>query len=195
MNTATFPKSIEGVPYRWITQPLSTARVDGKTYKRGGRVAVIDCPIPGWADALIYQPDDESWWDDLPPDANIRAALRRPARNGVDLIGYALPLRNQPSELQAHIQSLQPQQLDIDPWDTPEPTEQPTGGWADAIKEAAQKRKRNKEGGRLADRRPHGCTDEALMMMLERIANAKGCRVCDVVNEFLWEGVNKRLQA
>ena len=49
----------------------------------------------------------------LPCRAKSPSSLRGPARNGEDLIGYALPLRNQPTELQEHIQGLQPKQVKL----------------------------------------------------------------------------------
>lgn len=181
MHTLTaFPKSIEGVPYRWISQPLSVASLEGRTYKRGGRTAVMHCPVPGFDDVLIYQPDGEDWWDQLPPDTAIRAAIRGPARNGADLIGYALPLRNQPSELQRHMGGV-PQQLEI-----PEPAP-----WAEAIQEGREHRQRS---DRQRDRRPRGTTDEELMLMVERIAKAHQVRACDAVNMLLREAIDNRLR-
>jgi hypothetical protein len=196
MNTDTHPKSIEGTPYRWLSRPLTVARVDGRTYKSGGKVAILNCPVPGWTDVQVYAPDEEDWWDNVPSDSCIRAAVRGPSRRGDDLIAYALPLRNQPSALQAYINSLQPQQLAL-----PEPPAD--HDWAAAFTEGMKRRSTakgnpkpsSKELGRMADRRPHGRTDENLMLMLERIANARDAKVCDVINDLLREGVNRRLQS
>jgi hypothetical protein len=196
MNISTHPKSIEGTPYRWLSRPLTVARVDGRTYKSGGKVAVLNCPVPGWTDVQVYAPDEEDWWDNVPSDSCIRAAVRGPSRRGDDLIAYALPLRNQPSALQAYIKGLQPAQVA-----PPEPEQ--THEWADAFhaglqhQQAAKTAARfdRKSQGRLADRRPHGRTDESLMLMLERVATARQAKVCDVINDLLWEGVNRRLQS
>ena len=38
---STYPKSIQGVPYRWLTRPLTTSSVGGRTYKAGGKVAIL----------------------------------------------------------------------------------------------------------------------------------------------------------
>ena len=57
----------------------------------------------GFADVLVYEPDTEDWWRVVPADVVIRAAIRGPAQNGSDLIAWALPLANQPSETQRRI--------------------------------------------------------------------------------------------
>ena len=181
--TTTQPKSIEGVPTRWFSRPLTTCRVGGKTYKAGGKVAVLNCPVPGWVCVQVYAPDDEEWWDSVPSDMPIRAAIRNAARNGEDLIGYALPLRNQPSALQQHIKGLAPAEC------PPEP-KQP---WADAFYEGL--RRRNQKPEKLVERRPRGIKDEELMQALEMVAKASGHRVCDEVNALLWEAVNARLRS
>ena len=171
--TITCPKSIQGVPYRWFTKPLTTSQVDGKTYKAGGKVAILQCPVPGWSDVMVFQPDDEDWWDNLPSDVAIRAAIRGPARNGNDLIGYALPLRNQPSELQEHIKGLQPQQVkpprQVELSLTPKPR--------------LQKRQK--------DRRPSGSNDDALVGLLELAARDRNCKVYQLVDELLWQAVQE----
>jgi hypothetical protein len=186
----TYPKSIEGTPYRWLSRPLTTARVNGRTYKAGGKVAILTCPVPGWTDVQVYQPDEEDWWDNLPPDLPIRAAVRGPSRHGDDLIGYALPLRNQPSELQRHINGLTAEQLP-----PPEPTPEPEHPWADAFYEGLRRREAKRQPAEpLVERRPRGVKDEELMRMIEQIAKTSGCRVCDTVNALLWEAVNGRLR-
>jgi hypothetical protein len=181
----TYPKSIEGTPYRWLSRPLTTARLNGRTYKSGGKVAILSCPVPGWADVQVYQPDEEDWWDSLPPDEPIRAAVRGPSRRGDDLIAYALPLRNQPTELQRHIKGLTAEQLPL-----PEPPPESEHPWADAFYEGLRRR----ESQRLVERRPRGVKDEELMRLLEQIAKTSGNRVCDTVNALLWEAVNRRLR-
>ena len=181
--TTTQPKSIEGVPTRWFSRPLTTCRVDGKTYKAGGKVAVLNCPVPGWLFVQVYGPDDEDWWDSVPSDMPIRAAIRNAARNGEDLIGYALPLRNQPTALQQHIKGLAPAEC------PPEP-EHP---WADAFCEGL--RHRAAKAQQLVERRPRGVKDEDLMQALELVAKASGRRICDEVNALLWEAVNARLRS
>jgi hypothetical protein len=179
MTTKTYPKSIEGVPYRWIGTPQTVARVDGHTYKSGGRTAVLNCPVPGWHDVLVYEPDSEDWWDLLPSDARIRAAVRGPARNGEDLVGYALPLRNQPSELQAYIREQQGrQQVAAEPEAVIEQPEL-------VFEEAAKPRLK-----RQSDRRPRGTHDDGLLCILEELAARKNVRVCDLVNELLWRAVD-----
>ena len=166
MNQA-IPSSIQGVPYRWVTRPLTSSRLNGKTYKAGGKVAILQCPVPGWSDVMVFQPDDEDWWDDLPSDVSIRAAIRGPARNGDDLIGYALPLRNQPSELQEHIQGLQPKQVEL------------------PLTRKPRLQKRQK------DRRPRGSHDDALLGLLELTARDRNCEVHQLVNELLWQAVQE----
>jgi len=58
-----------------------------------------------WNDVLVYQPDmdGDKWWDLVPRNTVIRVSIREVAKNKQDLIGFALPLKNQPSELQALI--------------------------------------------------------------------------------------------
>jgi len=184
-QSIAYPKSIEGVPTRWFSRPLSTCRFNGHTYKAGGKVAVLNCPVPGWLYVQVYQPDEEDWWGSVPPDVPIRAAIRKAARNGEDLIGYALPLRNQPSELQRHIKGLTAEQLPL-----PEPPPAPEHPWADAFYDGLRRR----ESQRLVERRPRGIKDEELMRMIEHIAKTSGNRVCDTVNALLWEAVNSRLR-
>lgn len=181
MTTKTYPKSIEGVPYRWIGTPQTIARVDGHTYKSGGRTAVMNCPVPGWHDVLVYEPDQEDWWGLLPSDARIRAAVRGPARNGEDLVGYALPLRNQPTELQVYIREARLQAAPA-PEPQPEPVvEQPELVFAEAEKPRLK---------RQVDRRPRGVHDDGLLCILEELAARKDVRVCDLVNELLWRAVD-----
>jgi len=95
----TVPKNIEAIPYRWFTSKQTDA--NGK--KQGGKVAVMHSEHKGFADVLVYEPDNEDWWAIVPSTVPIRAAIRGPAQNGNDLIAWALPLANQPSETQASI--------------------------------------------------------------------------------------------
>ena len=60
-------------------------------------------PVEGFVDVMVFEPDNEDWWSVVPSNMPIRAAVRGPAQNGNDLIAWALPLANQPSELQAAI--------------------------------------------------------------------------------------------
>lgn len=99
MTTSTTPKNIEAVPYRWFNTTRSVK--EGK--KQGGKVAVMHSDAPGFADVLVYEPDHEDWWRVVPSDVTIRAAIRGPAQNGSDLIAWALPLVNQPTETQKRI--------------------------------------------------------------------------------------------
>ncbi len=176
------------MPSRWFSRPLTTCRHNGRIYKAGGKVAVLTCPVPGWLYVQVYQPDNEDWWDSVPPDVPIRAAIRKAARNGEDLIAYALPLRNQPSALQKHIRGLTAQQLPM-PDPKPAPLAEPGHPWADAFYEGLRRRQEKRQ----VERRPRGATDEGLMQMVERIATATDERVCDTVNKLLWEAVNARL--
>lgn len=98
-TTINYPKSIEAVPYRW--RNLEQAVKNGK--KQGGKTAFMHSPIEGFADVIVFEPDHEDWWAIVPSTVPIRAAIRGPAQNGNDLIAWALPLANQPSETQAAI--------------------------------------------------------------------------------------------
>lgn len=98
-ETTTYPKSIEAVPYRW--RNLEQTVKNGK--KQGGKTAFMHSPIQGFVDVIIFEPDHEDWWAIVPSTVPIRAAIRGPAQNGNDLIAWALPLANQPSETQAAI--------------------------------------------------------------------------------------------
>lgn len=98
-ETINYPKSIEAVPYRW--RNLEQSVRNGK--KQGGKTAFMHSPIEGFADVMVFEPDHEDWWAVVPSTVPIRAAIRGPAQNGNDLIAWALPLANQPSETQAAI--------------------------------------------------------------------------------------------
>lgn len=98
-ETTTYPKSIEAIPYRW--RNLEQTVKGGK--KQGGKTAFMYSPIPSFVDVMVFEPDNEDWWGIVPSNMPIRAAIRGPANNGNDLIAWALPLANQPSELQAAI--------------------------------------------------------------------------------------------
>jgi hypothetical protein len=105
MTTTNFPKSIEAPIIRFFHTPVSW----DKGVKNGGMTAVVKLPTDqnkeGWNDVLVYEPDSpgESWWDLVPRKSVIRVSIREVAKNKQDLIGFALPLQNQPSELQALI--------------------------------------------------------------------------------------------
>jgi len=105
MTTTNFPKSIEAPILRFFHSPVTWA----KGVKNGGMTAVVKLPddqnADGWNDVLVYEPDspDESWWDLISRGTVIRVSIREVAKNRQDLIGFALPLKNQPSELQALI--------------------------------------------------------------------------------------------
>lgn len=104
-NTASYPKSIEAVPYRW--RNLEQTVKNGK--KQGGKTAFMHSPEEGFADVMVFEPDNEDWWDIVPSDVVIRAAIRGPANNGNDLIAWALPLANQPTETQQRIKERKPE--------------------------------------------------------------------------------------
>jgi hypothetical protein len=105
MTTTNFPKSVEAPIIRFFHTPVSWS----KGVKNGGMTAVVKLPdeknTEGWNDVLVYEPDSpgESWWDLVPRKSVIRVSIREVAKNKQDLIGFALPLQNQPSELQALI--------------------------------------------------------------------------------------------
>jgi hypothetical protein len=105
MSTSTTPKNIEAIPYRWF----NTTRTLNGDKKQGGKVAVMHANTPGFADVLVYEPDHEDWWRVVPSDVVIRAAIRGPAQNGSDLIAWALPLANQPTETQQRIKERIPE--------------------------------------------------------------------------------------
>jgi len=106
MTTATtLPANIEAIPYRWF----QTARTVNNGKKHGGKVAVMHSDHKGFADVLVYEPDTEDWWRVVPSDVVIRAAIRGPAQNGSDLIAWALPLANQPTETQKRIKERIPE--------------------------------------------------------------------------------------
>ena len=98
-ETINYPKSIEAVPYRW--RNLEQTVKNGK--KQGGKTAFMHSPVERFADVIVFEPDHEDWWALVPSTVPIRAAIRGPAQNGNDLIAWALPLANQPSETQAAI--------------------------------------------------------------------------------------------
>jgi hypothetical protein len=100
-ETTTYPKSIEAVPYRWHN--LEQTVKNGK--KQGGKTAFMHSPVEGFDDVMVFEPDNEDWWGIVPSNMLIRVAVRGPAQNGNDLIAWALPLANQPSELQAAIKA------------------------------------------------------------------------------------------
>ena len=107
MTTANFPKSVEAPILRFFQSPVSW----DKGVKNGGLTAVVKLPdeknTEGWNDVLVYESDDPtaSWWNLVSRGTVIRVSIREVAKNGQDLIGFALPLQNQPSELQAIIAS------------------------------------------------------------------------------------------
>ena len=101
-ETINYPKSIEAVPYRW--RNFQQTVKNGK--KQSGKTAFMHSPVEGFDDVIVFEPDHEDWWAIVPSTALIRAAIRGPADNGNDLIAYALPLANQPSETQAAIKEL-----------------------------------------------------------------------------------------
>lgn len=105
MTTTNFPKSVEAPIIRFFHSPVSW----DKGVKNGGMTAVVKLPADqnegGWNDVLVYEPDvdGENWWDLVSRKSVIRVSIRGVAKNKQDLIGFALPLKNQPSELQALI--------------------------------------------------------------------------------------------
>lgn len=119
MTASVTPKNIEAVPYRWFN---SSKTVNGGK-KQGGKVAVMHAETEGFADVLVYEPDHEDWWRVVPSDVTIRAAIRGPAQNGSDLIAWALPLANQPTETQQRIKERIPE-LNIMTDAKPEPQQE-----------------------------------------------------------------------
>lgn len=119
MTTSVTPKNIEAVPYRWF----HTAKTNNGGKKQGGKVAVMHAETEGFADVLVYEPDHEDWWRVVPSDVTIRAAIRGPAQNGSDLIAWALPLANQPTETQQRIKERIPE-LNIMTDDKSEPQQE-----------------------------------------------------------------------
>jgi hypothetical protein len=101
-ESINYPKSIEAVPYRW--RSLQQTIRHGK--KQSGKAAFMHSPVEGFDDVMVFEPDNEDWWAIVPSTVMIRAAIREPAKNGTDLIAWALPLANQPSETQAAIKEL-----------------------------------------------------------------------------------------
>jgi hypothetical protein len=112
----SIPANIEAIPYRWFATPSTNK--NGK--KQGGKVAVMHSNATDFADVLVYEPDNEEWWDLVPADVAIRAAIRGPAQNESDLIAFALPLANQPTETQQRILERMPElQIIIKPQSEP----------------------------------------------------------------------------
>lgn len=135
--TTEHPKSIEAPILRFFHSPVSW----DKGVKNGGMTAVLKLPDGEWNDVLVYQPDapNENWWDVLPRNTVIRAAIREPAKkNPKDLIAFALPLKNQPSATQDLIAKLMSNDQDDQ---QPELTE---GDKLEAqLKEDVEKKRRN----------------------------------------------------
>lgn len=137
MTTTNFPKSVEAPILRFFQSPATY----DKGVKNGGLTAVVKLPdsqnYGNWNDVLVYEPDSpgESWWHLVPRDAVIRVSIREVARNGKDLIGFALPFGNQPSDLQALI--AEKKEAELEP-PTPEPRE-PEMTNADKLEEQLKK--------------------------------------------------------
>ena len=125
MTTTNFPKSVEAPIIRFFHSPVSW----DKGVKNGGMTAVVKLPVDqndgGWNDVLVYQPDmdGDKWWDLVPRNTVIRVSIREVAKNKSDLIGFALPLKNQPSDLQALIAEKLEAEQEKEETEQPEVTE------------------------------------------------------------------------
>ena len=143
MTTTNFPKSVEAPIIRFFHSPVSW----DKGVKNGGMTAVVKLPVDqnegGWNDVLVYEPDGDGskWWDLVPRKTVIRVSIREVAKNKQDLIGFALPLGNQPSELQALIAEKQEAEQEKEQPVQPEITE---GDKLEAqLKEDVEKKRRH----------------------------------------------------
>jgi len=143
VTTTNFPKSVEAPIIRFFHSPVSW----DKGVKNGGMTAVVKLPADqnedGWNDVLVYQPDvdGDKWWDLVPRNTVIRVSIREVAKNKQDLIGFALPLKNQPSELQALIAEKLEAELEKEEPAQPEATE---GDKLEAqLKEDVEKKRRH----------------------------------------------------
>jgi hypothetical protein len=138
--TTDFPKSVEAPVLRFFHSPVTW----DSGVKNGGMTAVVKLPDGDWNDVLVYEPDapDETWWDVLPRNTVIRAAIREPAKkNPKDLIAFALPLKNQPSATQKLLAQLMDNDKADDQPNQPEPTD---GDKLEAqLKEEVEKKQRN----------------------------------------------------
>lgn len=101
-----FPKSIEAP----ITRIFHAPTRDNKGKKNGGMVAVLKFDQSEFAwegDVLVFEPDVDGaeWWSHVSRNAVIRASVRELAKNKEDLIGFALPLKNQPTATQEMVRA------------------------------------------------------------------------------------------
>jgi hypothetical protein len=130
MTTTNFPKSVEAPIIRFFHSPISW----DKGVKNGGMTAVVKLPADqnegGWNDVLVYQPDmdGDKWWDLVPRNTVIRVSIREVAKNKQDLIGFALPLQNQPSNLQALIKHTIAEKLEVEEEKKEEAQPEPSEG-------------------------------------------------------------------
>ena len=184
MTTTNFHKSIEAPIIRFFHTPVSW----DKGVKNGGMTAVVKLPddknTEGWNDVLVYEPDSpgESWWDLVPRKSVIRVSIREVAKNKQDLIGFALPLQNQPSELQALIA----EKLEVEEEKKEEAQPEPSEG----DKLEAQLKEEVEKKQRLAIMKAHSKRLQRLILMgewLEKNESALKCIQATITNTvFAW---------
>jgi hypothetical protein len=184
MTTTNFPKSVEAPIIRFFHTPVSW----DKGVKNGGMTAVVKLPdnknTEGWNDVLVYEPDSpgESWWDLVPRKSVIRVSIREVAKNKQDLIGFALPLQNQPSELQALIA----EKLEVEQEKKEEAKPEPSEG----DKLEAQLKEEVEKKQRLAITKTHSRRLQRLILMgewLEKNESALKCIQSTITNTvFAW---------
>jgi len=184
MTTTNFPKSLEAPIIRFFHTPVSW----DKGVKNGGMTAVVKLPddknTGGWNDVLVYEPDSpgESWWDLVPRKSVIRVSIREVAKNKQDLIGFALPLQNQPSELQALIA----EKLEVEQEKKEEVKPEPSEG----DKLEAQLKEEVEKKQRLAIKKAHSKRLQRLILMgewLEKNESALKCIQSTITNTvFAW---------
>jgi len=184
MTTTNFPKSVEAPIIRFFHSPVSW----DKGVKNGGMTAVVKLPADqnegGWNDVLVYQPDMDSdkWWDLVPRNTVIRVSIREVAKNKQDLIGFALPLQNQPSDLQALIA----EKLEVEQEKKKEVQPDPSEG----DKLEAQLKEEVEKKQRLAVWKAHSRRLQRLILMgewLEKNESALKCIQSTITNTvFAW---------
>ena len=172
MTTTNFPKSVEAPIIRFFHSPVSW----DKGVKNGGMTAVVKLPADqnedGWNDVLVYQPDidGDKWWDLVPRNTVIRVSIREVAKNKQDLIGFALPLKNQPSELQALIA----EKLEVEEEKKEEIQSEPSEG----DKLEAQLKHEVEKKQRLAIKKTHGKRLQRLILMGEWLEKNESALKC-----------------
>ena len=147
MTTTNFPKSLEAPITRFFHSPVTW----DKGVKNGGMTAVLKLPsdqnTEGWNDVLVFEPDldGEQWWDLVSRGTVIRVSIREVAKNKQDLIAFALPLKNQPSELQALIAEKKEAELDLFPPSIEEPVMTNADKLEEQLKKDIEKKQRSSQ--------------------------------------------------